>query len=82
MSLPTSGLDLFADEVLLDPYPAYAELRELGRLDDAQTHRAVAAVGCCYGIAGRVGGGGDLPVTVVLKTAIDDEFIARKQGGS
>ena len=27
---PTSGLDLFADEVLLDPYPAYAELRDLG----------------------------------------------------
>lgn len=25
-----SGLDLFADEVLVDPYPVYAELRELG----------------------------------------------------
>jgi cytochrome P450 len=30
MSVPTSDLDLFADEVLLDPYPHYAELRELG----------------------------------------------------
>ncbi|MEU1705338.1 cytochrome P450 [Streptomyces sp. NPDC005706] len=27
---PTSGIDLFADEVVLDPYPVYAELRELG----------------------------------------------------
>ena len=27
---PTHELDLFADEVLLDPYPLYAELRELG----------------------------------------------------
>ncbi|MFF9602157.1 cytochrome P450 [Streptomyces sp. NPDC014684] len=27
---PTSGIDLFADDVLVDPYPAYAELRELG----------------------------------------------------
>ncbi|PWI10074.1 cytochrome P450 [Streptomyces sp. NWU339] len=27
---PTSGIDLFADEVVLDPYPAYAELREQG----------------------------------------------------
>jgi cytochrome P450 len=26
---PTSELDLFADEVLLDPYPAYTRLREL-----------------------------------------------------
>jgi len=25
-----SDLDLFADEVLVDPYPAYARLRELG----------------------------------------------------
>jgi cytochrome P450 len=30
MSVPTSDIDLFADEVLLDPYPYYAELRELG----------------------------------------------------
>jgi cytochrome P450 len=30
MSIPTSDLDLFADEVLIDPYPCYAELRELG----------------------------------------------------
>jgi cytochrome P450 len=30
MSVPTSDIDLFADEVLLDPYPCYAELRELG----------------------------------------------------
>ncbi|MGY3206047.1 cytochrome P450 [Streptomyces sp. TE5632] len=27
---PISGIDLFADEVVLDPYPAYAELREQG----------------------------------------------------
>ncbi|MFF2727455.1 cytochrome P450 [Streptomyces sp. NPDC058008] len=27
---PTSGIDLFADEVLLDPYPVYAALREQG----------------------------------------------------
>jgi cytochrome P450 len=30
MSVPTSALDLFSDEVLLDPYPYFAELRELG----------------------------------------------------
>lgn len=30
MSVPTSSIDLFADEVLLDPYPYVAELRELG----------------------------------------------------
>ena len=30
MSVPTSAIDLFSDEVLLDPYPYYAELRELG----------------------------------------------------
>ncbi|MGV9624707.1 cytochrome P450 [Streptomyces tendae] len=27
---PTSGVDLFADEVVLDPYPVYAELRARG----------------------------------------------------
>ena len=27
---PHSGLDLYSDDVLFDPYPAYAELRELG----------------------------------------------------
>lgn len=27
---PVSGVDLFADDVLLDPYPVYAGLRELG----------------------------------------------------
>lgn len=27
---PTSDIDLFADEVVLDPYPVYAELREEG----------------------------------------------------
>lgn len=27
---PTSDIDLFADDVLVDPYPAYAELRDLG----------------------------------------------------
>jgi cytochrome P450 len=30
MSVPTADVDLFADEVLLDPYPTYARLRELG----------------------------------------------------
>jgi cytochrome P450 len=30
MTVPTSDIDLFADEVLVDPYPYYAELRELG----------------------------------------------------
>ena len=30
MSVPTSDLDLFADAVLLDPYPHYTRLRELG----------------------------------------------------
>lgn len=30
MSVPISEIDLFADEVLLDPYPHYARLRELG----------------------------------------------------
>src|SRR4051795_12900499 len=28
--VPTSSIDLFADEVLLDPYPYYARLRDLG----------------------------------------------------
>ncbi|MGW3917840.1 hypothetical protein ACWEBX_41350, partial [Streptomyces sp. NPDC005070] len=27
---PTSDVDLFADEVVLDPYPVHAELRDLG----------------------------------------------------
>jgi cytochrome P450 len=30
VSVPASSIDLFSDEVLLDPYPYYAELRELG----------------------------------------------------
>lgn len=30
MTAPTSDLDLFADDLLVDPYPAYTELRELG----------------------------------------------------
>jgi cytochrome P450 len=30
MTVPTSDIDLFADEVLLDPYPYYARLRDLG----------------------------------------------------
>jgi cytochrome P450 len=30
MSVPTADVDLFSDEVLLDPYPTYARLRELG----------------------------------------------------
>jgi cytochrome P450 len=30
MPVPTSAIDLFADEVLVDPYPHFAELRELG----------------------------------------------------
>ncbi len=30
MSVPTSDVDLFSDEVLVDPYPYYAQLRELG----------------------------------------------------
>ena len=30
MPVPTADIDLFADDVLLDPYPYYAELRELG----------------------------------------------------
>jgi len=30
MPVPTSAIDLFSDEVLLDPYPYYAELREIG----------------------------------------------------
>src|SRR3954453_5168064 len=30
MPVPTSSLDLFSDEVLVDPYPSFAELRELG----------------------------------------------------
>lgn len=35
-ALPQSDIDLYSDEVLLDPYPAYRELRDLGaavRLD-------------------------------------------------
>src|SRR3954453_10515521 len=30
MPVPTSSIDLFSDEVLLDPYPSFAELRDLG----------------------------------------------------
>lgn len=30
MAAPASDIDLFSDEVLVDPYPAYAALRELG----------------------------------------------------
>jgi cytochrome P450 len=30
MSVPTADVDLFSDEVLLDPYPTYARLRDLG----------------------------------------------------
>ena len=30
MTVPTSGIDFFSDEVIMDPYPVYAELRELG----------------------------------------------------
>jgi cytochrome P450 len=30
MPVPTSAIDLFSDEVLVDPYPHFAELRELG----------------------------------------------------
>jgi cytochrome P450 len=30
VAAPSSDIDLFADEVLLDPYPTYAALRELG----------------------------------------------------
>src|SRR3954453_23114794 len=30
MPVPTSSLDLFSDEVLVDPYPSFAELRDLG----------------------------------------------------
>ena len=30
MSIPVSNIDFYSDEVILDPYPVYAELRELG----------------------------------------------------
>src|SRR6476646_166949 len=30
ITTPSYELDLFADEILIDPYPTYAELRELG----------------------------------------------------
>ncbi len=30
MTTPTSDIDFYSDEVTLDPYPVYAELRELG----------------------------------------------------
>ncbi len=30
LGCPSSGVDLWADDVLLDPYPVFAELRELG----------------------------------------------------
>lgn len=30
MSIPVSDIDFYSDEVILDPYPVYAELRELG----------------------------------------------------
>ena len=30
MTTPTSDIDFYSDEVILDPYPVYAELREMG----------------------------------------------------
>ena len=47
MSVPTSDRDLFADEVLLDPYPVLAELREQGGVvhlpvNDVDINRAIA----------------------------------------
>lgn len=39
---PTSGIDLFADEVVLDPYPVYAELREQGSVVQLQKNDVYA----------------------------------------
>ncbi|WP_406723708.1 cytochrome P450 [Streptomyces sp. GD-15H] len=39
---PTSGIDLFADEVVLNPYPAYAELREQGPVVHLRTNDVYA----------------------------------------
>ncbi|MFD5495323.1 cytochrome P450 [Streptomyces sp. NPDC127091] len=39
---PTSGIDLFADEVVLDPYPVYAELREQGSVVHLQRNDVYA----------------------------------------
>jgi cytochrome P450 len=39
---PTSGIDLFADEVVLDPYPVYAELREQGSVVHLQKNDVYA----------------------------------------
>ena len=30
MTVPTSDIDFFSDDVIKDPFPVYAELRELG----------------------------------------------------
>lgn len=42
VTIPTSGVDLFSDEVLEDPYPAYAALRELGPAVWLERHKAWA----------------------------------------
>ena len=31
VAAPTSDLELYSDDALLDPYPRYQELRDLGR---------------------------------------------------
>jgi cytochrome P450 len=41
-TIPTSDVDLFADETLYDPYPAYAELRESGPAVYLERHDAWA----------------------------------------
>jgi len=43
---PRSGVDLWSDEVLLDPYPAYAGLRELGPAVWLERYPLVAVPRC------------------------------------
>ncbi|WP_020106629.1 cytochrome P450 [Nocardia sp. 348MFTsu5.1] len=39
---PTSGIDLFADDILTDPYPTFAQLRDLGAVVHLPTNNAFA----------------------------------------
>jgi cytochrome P450 len=42
LGLPTSGIDLFSDEVLADPYPYYRQLRDMGPLVELPQYGVVA----------------------------------------
>ena len=54
--IATSSIDIFSDEVLQDPYPHYAELRELGPLPgDVQLPAVRAHQGAVLQLVGAHG---------------------------